>query len=505
MDYVSALPGGEQRAANLDMLIEKAVAFEGTSYKGLFNFVRYIEQLQKYDVDYGEASLMDDQMDVVNLMSIHKSKGLEFPIVFVVGMGKQFNMQDTKQSIVVHPELGVGIDAVDPVLRIKTPTLLKKALQQKVQRECKAEELRVLYVAMTRAKEKLILCGATADMEKELLHLASIVNRKERKLPYYSLTKANKYMDWVLPALVRNQCLAELLGEYEMAVPYRHSMFAEDVPMIVRKITVDDLMWEETEEQIENTVTKYVLGQWDTTRTYDDAMKRQIEEQFAFRYSYTDGQIMKQKLSVSELKKRAYLEQDGTEAFQEEDVIPLLPKFLQEDDELTGASRGSAYHRFLELLDYSREYDRESLSAELAEKQRQGLLSKEMAECICVQDILAFLQTTVAGRMRQASVQGKYFAEQPFVLGMEAKEIYPETDSKECLLVQGIIDVYFEEDDGLVLLDYKTDKVSSEQELVDRYKSQLDYYAKALTRLTGKKVKEKFIYSFTLAEEIEVK
>jgi ATP-dependent helicase/nuclease subunit A len=399
----------------------------------------------------------------------------------------------------------VGIDAVDPVLRIKTPTLLKKALQQKVQKESKAEELRVLYVAMTRAKEKLILCGATTDMEKELLHLASIVNRRERELPYYSLTKANTYTDWVLPSLIRNQCFAEILGEYEMSVPYRHPMFSEYVPMEVRKVTVDELIWKETQEQFVSSVTKHVLGQWDTIRTYDDAMKQQIEEQFGFQYSYADGQIMKQKLSVSELKKRAYMEQDGTEAFKEEEVIPLLPKFLQEDGELTGASRGSAYHRFLELLDYTREYDVESLTAELAEKVNQGLISEEMAECIRVQDILTFLETSVAERMRKASIQGKYFAEQPFVLGMEAKEIYPETGSDECLLVQGIIDVYFEEEDGLVLLDYKTDKVFKAQELVDKYKAQLEYYAKALERLTGKKVTEKLIYSFALAEEIEVK
>lgn len=290
-----------------------------------------------------------------------------------------------------------------------------------------------------------------------------------------------------------------------MAVPYRHMMFSEHVPMKVRKVTVDQLIWKETEEQLVSTVTKHILAQWDTEQTYDDAMKQQIEEQFTFQYSYADGQIMKQKLSVSELKKRAYMEQDGTEAFKEEEVIPLLPKFLQEDDKLTGASRGSAYHRFLELLDYTREYDAESLTAELADKERQGLLSEEMAECIRVQDILAFFETSVAGRMRMASIQGKYFAEQPFVLGMEAKGIYPETGSDECLLVQGIIDVYFEEEDGLVLLDYKTDKVFSAQDLVVKYKAQLDYYAKALERLTGKKVKEKIIYSFALAEEIEVK
>ncbi len=503
-DYVSALPGGEQRAANLEMLVEKAVTFESTSYKGLFNFVRYIEQLQKYDVDYGEANLMDDKMDVVNLMSIHKSKGLEFPIVFVAGIGKQFNMQDTKQSIVVHPELGVGIDAVDTVLRVKTPTLLKKAIQQKVQRESKAEELRVLYVAMTRAKEKLILCGATTDMEKELSSLAAVARRKERKLSYYDLTKANKYMDWVLPALVRNKCFVDILGKYDMNVPFGQSVYAEDVPIRAEIVTVDELILHEAKEQIADAVTKHLLKHWDTTRIYDDEMKQQIEEQFAYQYSYDDSLMLKQKLSVSELKKRAYMEQDGAEVFKEEEVIPLLPKFLEEDDELTGASRGSAYHRLLELLDYTKEYDETGLAMEIARIEQEGILTKEMADCIRVEDILAFLGTSVAERMGKAASQGKCFAEQPFVLGVEAKELYPETASDEYLLVQGIIDVYFEEEDGLVLLDYKTDKVSKSQQLIDKYHAQLEYYARALHQLTGKQVKEKIIYSFALEKEIEV-
>ena len=505
MNYASALPGGEQRAANLEMLVEKAVTFEGTSYKGLFNFVRYIEQLQKYDVDYGEASLMDEKMDVVSLMSIHKSKGLEFPIVFVIGMGKQFNMQDTKQSIVVHPEFGVGMDAVDSVLRMKAPTLLKKAIQQKVKKESKAEELRVFYVAMTRAKEKLILTGASADLEKELFHLSSVASRNERTLSYYSLTKANKYMEWVLPALLRNKCFADVLGQYEMYVPYQHVMFAEEVPIVARKVTVDELAWQEAEEQFADTITKHVLENWDTSRTYDAEMKNQIEEQLAYEYLYEEGQIMKQKLSVSELKKRALQEEEGDEVFKEEEVVPLIPKFLQEEEELTGASRGSAYHKLLELLDFTVEYNEERLIDAIKEKEQAGLLTKEMALCIRIQDILEFLNSPVAHRMRQASLKGKCFAEQPFVLGMKAKKIYTEANCEEYVLVQGIIDVYFEEQDGLVLLDYKTDKVLCEQELVNRYHAQLNYYAEALSRLTGKKVKQKLIYSFALQSEIEVK
>lgn len=503
-NYMATLPGGEQRAANLEMLIEKAVAFEGTSYKGLFNFVRYIEQLQKYDVDYGEASLLDEKMDVVNLMSIHKSKGLEFPVVFVVGMGKQFNMQDTRQSIVVHPEFGVGIDAIDSTLRIKSPTLLKKVIQQKVQKESKAEELRVLYVAMTRAKEKLILSGATTDLEKELSQLASIANRKKRQLPYYRLTKANKYMDWVLPALLRNQCFVDILEQHGMHVPYQNVMFSEEVPIRVRKVTVEELVGADMEERLQDEITKVMLQKWDTSRVYDADMKEQIEEQFSYEYPYHNDAVVKQKLSVSELKKRDYQEEEGEVVFKEEEVVPLLPKFLQKEEELTGASRGSAYHKLLELLDFTQEYDAESLQRDIQEKEQSGLITKEMTECIRREDILSFLRSSAGQRMKEASRKGKCFAEQPFVLGMKAKEIYPDINSDEWMLVQGIIDVYFEEEDGMVVLDYKTDKVFHAQELVDRYRAQLNYYAHALERLTGKKVKEKIIYSFALQKEIEV-
>lgn len=503
-NYMAALPGGEQRAANLEMLVEKAVAFEGTSYKGLFNFVRYMDQLQKYDVDYGEANLMDENHDVVTLMSIHKSKGLEFPIVFVVGMGKQFNMQDTRQSIVIHPELGVGIDAVDTTLRIKSPTILKKAIQQKVQRESKAEELRVLYVAMTRAKEKLILSGSTANLEKDLSQLSSVAYRQEKELSYYSLLRANKYMDWILPALYRNQCLEPMLSDCEMSVPYQNPLFYRALPVQVRAITIDTLVDLELEEQFVDEITKEMLQQWDISQTYDEEMKCQIQSQFSYQYPYGEEAALKQKLSVSELKKKAYSDAEGVEMFREEEVIPLLPKFLQEDEGLTGAGKGSAYHRLLELLDYTKEYDAESLAREIQEKEQAGLLTKEMVSCICVQDILQFLASSVAQRMRRASLSGMCYAEQPFVLGVEAGDIYSDMDSDELLLVQGIIDVYFEEDGELVVLDYKTDKVFHAKDLVDRYHAQLSYYAQALERLTGKRVKEKLIYSFHLAQEIEV-
>lgn len=503
-DYAAALPAGEQRAANLEMLIEKAVAFEGTSYKGLFNFVRYIEQLQKYDVDYGEANLMEEKTDVVSLMSIHKSKGLEFPIVFVTGMGKQFNMQDTKGSLVVHPEMGIGIDRVDAIMRIKSPTLIKKAIQQKVQRESTAEELRVLYVAMTRAKEKLILTGSTANLEKELNGLAALRSRETKELPYYSLTKANKYMDWLLAALYRNQCFAHILEQNEMHVPYHNELYGVTLPLLVRQVTVEELMGIEVEEDFTDYVTKEILTTWDTKQTYDEVMKDRIELQFAYEYPEKENQTVTQKLSVSELKKRVYAEEEGEEVFREEEVIPLLPKFLQEEEELTGASKGTAYHKLLEVLDFTKDYEETTLEKEISKKQSEGYFTKEMLSCVNREEILAFLRSSIGRRVQNACKRGDYFAEQPFVLGLDAKQIYPDMTSDEVVLVQGIIDVYFEEDGELVVLDYKTDRVRRAQQLVEKYHTQLDYYAEALKRLTGKEVKQKLIYSFSLQAEIEV-
>lgn len=503
-DYAASLPGGEQRAANLEMLVEKAVAFEGTSYKGLFNFVRYIEQLQKYNVDYGEANIMDEHANVVCLMSIHKSKGLEFPIVFVSGMGKKFNMQDTKGSVLVHPEWGVGIDSIDSVLRVKAPTLLKKMIQQSLLLESAAEELRVLYVAMTRAKEKLILTGATTDLEKELLASISLCRHEETALPYYNLTQASTYMDWILAALLRNQCFAHVLGEYGIQVPYTNPLYKREVPIRVKKLLPIQLVELEAEEMFDERIAGEMLREWDTKTVYNEELHERIEEQFSYQYPYEEGTNVKQKLSVSELKKRSYGEEDSENIYKEEEVIPLLPKFLQEKEELTGASKGTAYHKLLEILDFTKEYEEASLRVAIREKQEMRLLTDEMSECIEPTEILKFLHSPIGRRVCAASGKGRCWTEQPFVLGIGADEVYADGRAEDMLLVQGIIDLYFEEEGGLVVLDYKTDRVHEALELQKRYRTQLDYYARALEQLTGKRVKEKVIYSFALQQEIQV-
>ncbi len=492
LDFMSAMPGGEQRRANLEMLTEKAKAFESASYKGLFHFVRYIEQLKKYNVDYGEAALSDEQADTVRIMTIHKSKGLEFPVVFVSGMGKRMNMQDVRSSVVLHAGLGVGLDAVDLEERTKSPSIIKKVIQKEEQLDSLGEELRVLYVAFTRAKEKLILTGTMANVEKKLASFEIMRSRREEKLSFESLSKAVTYWDWILPALVR---------------------MTPDVPIRVHILTLADIVAESVEEETAERITKSILENWDAGQIYEPAVKEELKKQFGYRYPYADSRMQKLKFTVSELKKRKavselaeyaseYAMEAGEVLYEEPEVIPLIPRFLQETQKLSGAGRGTAYHRFMELLDFRKEYTEEMLADAAKEFTEAGKMTEEMTDCVRMKDILAFLESTAGKRMQACAAKNRLWKEQPFVLGVEAGELYPGEPEGERILVQGIIDVYFEEEDGLVVLDYKTDKVRTAGELAEKYHAQLDYYAKALQQITHKKVKEKMIYSFCLREEV---
>ena len=477
--YIAAMPGGAQRMANVEMLTERAAAFEGTSYKGLFNFVRYIAQLKKYDVDYGEAGIMDEQADTVRIMSIHKSKGLEFPIVFVAGMGKKFNTQDTKGSVLLHPDWGAGVDLIDLKRRTKTPTFLKKMIREETALENLAEEMRILYVALTRAKEKLIMTGAAKITEDGAVSDISSVFRAEG---------AKCYLDWVLPCI-----LSDETGKVKQESPVEVSVFR-----------AEDLTPQQEEVQAE-VMSEDVLRNWDDSQVYEPELRERLDAQIDYVYPFEDEGKMKLKFTVSELKKWASLaEEAGEEMYEEPVVVPLIPEFLKEEEILTGAPRGSAYHKLLELLDFTVDYDVENLIAAVQQLRQEGRLTDEMAECIRPKDILRFLGCRSGRRMADAARNGKLYKEQPFVLSVDASEIYPEDCSGEKILVQGIIDVYFEEPDGLVVLDYKTDKVRTGNELKEKYHAQLDYYAQALEQLTEKPVKEKIIYSFTLGEEIEV-
>lgn len=503
LNYVTALPAGSKRRANVEMLLTKASAFEKTSYFGLFHFIRYMEQLEKYDVDYGEADTLDENADVVRIMSIHKSKGLEFPVVFVSGLSKRFNMQDANQSLIVDMDLGVAVDYVDSVRRIKNKTLRRTVLSAKMKEDNLAEELRVLYVALTRAREKLILT-AVLDKADEKWELAQMTGQE--RLTYLDFCEAGSYMDFLLPILPKTG-------------------------IAVKTLRTEDLAAEELGEQLRmgdrrEQLRLIACGETPLTGDPEENERKlmHLRERFAYQYPHPGLQKLYTKTTVSELKIAAMAEKDEAafHTFEEKEVVPYIPGFRREQEKVSGAVRGNAFHRVMELLDfmyvfvesglfekcpgdyetYRKRLDAERLKNRLEEfLQRETIslrLTEEYAKAVSLPKILNFLEQELAYRMWRAQEQGLLYREQPFVLGIDAKRLDPDLPEGEKVLIQGIIDVFFIEDGEIVLLDYKTDVIDSLEALWNRYNVQIQYYEEALTKLMQMPVKERILYSFYL-------
>ena len=511
-NYARALPGGEQRYANLSMLVEKAMDYEKTSYRGLFNFVRYIENLQKYEVDYGEVNLAGAGNTAVEIMTIHKSKGLEFPIVFVAGMGKQFNQQDTKAGLLLHPELGIGTNAVLPEKRIVASSLSKQIIKRQLEKESLGEELRVLYVAMTRAKEKLLLTGTIGKMSKEMTNLTRFLNEKRELIPLGVRIKAMNYWDFVLPALCRHRAMTELLGEYGIFSKGQEGFYDDVSEFVIRKITAEQMTEKAVIAQAESQMQEEFLKNWDAERVYDEKVKDEIEKRFSFVYPYRHLGEIPVKVSVSELKKRSWHDE-----YEREDALDVavktaeeveeapVPAFMREkQEEYQGAARGTAYHRLMECLDYASVDTDEELKEQIRRLLESQKMTQQEADCIRIGDIRRFVDSEIGQRMKRAAQRNQLYREQPFVISRSAALIDPAWKDGETVLVQGIIDAYFIEDNRIVLVDYKTDRVGrgQEQKLISLYRVQLEDYAQALERMTGMKVKEKVIYSFALRKGI---
>lgn len=506
--YMGTLPGGRQRRANLDMLLERAGDFEKTSYKGLFYFVRYIEGLKQYDIDYGEASVLGEEDNVVRIMSIHKSKGLEFPICFLSGMHKTFHEMDLRKSVIMDPDLGIGMDYVDPKLRIKAPTILKRVMSRKGKIDNIGEELRLLYVAMTRAKEKLIFTGYVKDLEKQWKKIASIPGREEEKLGFFLVSEAESYLELLLASLARHPVFLDAVKKegIEMDIV---GCFTKDLPPLqIETCSIQEFVEREIEEEVckeeKEAFYKEVVRRMEEGDVFSKSMKEHIEERFSYEYPHPSSSLLYKKLSVTELKRMEQRGEDeeGEKLYQEPILIPYIPQFVETAKEALGAKRGTAYHKVMELLDFGKEYTLEELEELFLTMKSQGKIQEKILDYIDKEDIEKFLHTSLAKRMQKAYKKGRLKREQPFVLEYEAKRIHSSFPEGETILVQGIIDAYFEEDDGLVLLDYKTDRGKSKEELAKFYGVQLDYYAEAMERLTGKRVKEKYIYSFELHKVI---
>ncbi len=477
-DYLAASQAGAQREANVRMLIERAIAFEKTSYRGLFHFVRYMEQLQSYNEDFGEAGILGENEDAVRIMTIHKSKGLEFPIVIVAGLGKSFNRQDIRSRVVIHPELGVGVDWVDTALRTRTATLPKRVLQKALDLEMLGEELRVLYVAFTRAKEKLILLGSSAKPEEKM----------RKTLSFHTISTAGTYLDWVLPAAG-----------------------AADSPFAVKEVTPEGEVEEALAQQMVKEEQKEAFARPSDLPGADEAYAKLLEEQLAYVYPWQADISLRGKFSVSELKKMGQTEEEDADTllYPAEDIVPYIPRFMSDKEPVSGAARGTAYHRALECLDFRGLYHSEKVKEGLEQLVEAGRMTREQADLVRPYDIYAFARTPLAKRMSAARDRDEFHTEQPFVMQMPARELGIDCESDEPVLIQGIIDAWFYEkneqgENEIVVVDYKTDFVKEGSELLEKYKKQLDYYQQALERLTGKRVREKLIYSFCLKEEVSV-
>ena len=506
-NYARALPGGEQRYANLSMLVEKAMAYEKTSYRGLFNFVRYIEQLQAYEVDYGEVNLAGAGSTAVEIMTIHKSKGLEFPVVFAAGMGKQFNFQDLNARLLIHPELGLGTDAILPEKRIIASSLNKQMVRRELLKESLGEELRVLYVAMTRAKEKLILTGAVGKLDKRIPSLSGFLEEEGQVLPLGVRLKARNYWDFVLPALARHRSMTELFGEYGVPMHRVEGFYDDHADFNIRKITLRQMTEKEILLQTGNQMQEEILKNWNPEQIYDAKVREEIEERFSYVYPFRYLEEIPVKVSVSELKKRGWQDNEVLQMVPEDTETEAempVPGFMKASgEEYRGAARGTAYHRVMECLDYLQVETNEQLKKQLERLVESQKLSEQERDCIRILDIRRFVDSGLGQRMKNAAVQKRLYREQPFVIQRSAAML-DDLWQEETVLVQGIIDAYFVEDGEIVLVDYKTDRVrrGQEQKLIDLYHVQLEDYAQALERMTGKKVKEKIIYSFTLQKEI---
>lgn len=480
-DYVGTMPAGKKRQSNIDVLLDKASYFEGTSYSGLFNFLRYIERLQKYDIELTDSSGTGNSGDAVRVMSIHKSKGLEFPVVIMAGLNKQINKKDARNRLVIDQELGIGTDYVNLDKKTRTQTIIKGAVSRKILRDTISEEERVLYVAMTRAREKLIMVGSMSGTDKKIstwqLQAKELAN--DGIYSYAECENIDRYSDMVMPvALMKAD---DNNGTFNVQFISSGKIADEKKQSDTGKIADEEKLPDKGDGKDEKISDKY------KAKSDISELPPYIKDPDADR---------KVKITVTELKKMQSDADYDNDVFMPDSIKSgYVPKFISCEEEVLKANeRGTAYHRVMECLDYGKVESIEDVKADIQRMLDTQRMSEVQIKSINPKDIYTFVISSIGKRVRQAVMKGNARREQPFVFEYEGQ------------LVQGVIDLFIIEDDKIVIIDYKTDRVSrdisGEKELIKRYSVQLDYYAKALSQLTGLAVKEKIIYSFALGKEI---
>ena len=502
--YVGAMPNGVLRQANLRILFQRAKQYEQTSFKGLFNFINFINKLRKSSGDMGSAKVLGENEDVVRIMSIHKSKGLEFPVVFVCGSGKQFNLMDLNNNILYHEELGFGPELVDLDKRVSYPTLPKEAIKQRIRLETLSEEVRILYVAFTRAKEKLIITGAVNGLEKWITKCCNAAALDKDIILPSEVLKGKSYLDWIGMSICKHrdgESLRELVGANDISIKDDLSTWS------VKTWTKSDLIVDKKNSDVDEINEENLLINFDCS-----SVDKEIERRLDFRYKFRESTLIKSNFSVSELKKKNFEQVPiiDTEELFKEDICNIKPKFLQEERGLTAAEKGTAIHFVMQKVDLSRVNTVEEIKEQLKEFVDMELLSKEEYKVISPYKIKKFFVSKLGERMLRAYNSGdRVYRELPFYTEIDVHRIDPDLPKEvegDKVRLQGVIDSFFYEEDEVILLDYKTDYVEqgNEEELINKYKMQIQYYKEALEKITKTKINECYLYSFYLEKEILV-
>ncbi len=524
--YAGILPGGPERQANLRMLFERARQYEETSYKGLFNFINFINRLRSGGGDMGSAKILGENDNVVRIMSIHKSKGLEFPVVILAGCGKRFNMMDLNSGILLHQELGFGPDLVDLNRRTITPTMSKFAIRQKLRLETLSEEMRILYVAFTRAREKLIITGSVRNLTAICAKWCATADTTAEELPPYSVMQASCYLDWIGPAIARHESgepvrLAAELHEDSLRISEDQSCWEVKLWGIgAAKLQKGTTEAEENirrwlEEKSQDNENDEIQYNQHTQHDQDMESSNRLIEMLQWQYPYRKLSAIPVKISVTELKRR-FLQEE-----QMESAIPYIPPmvarplFMEAATGLSAAAKGTIMHFVMQNLDLVRlakvqkqmaeEYGRsadafiDEIREQIASMKADEKLTEAEAQTVCPEAVAKFFETSVGQRMLAS---GDIHREMTFNIEIKCTEIYGELAGdlfdSETMLLQGVIDCWFESEGSIVLLDYKTDHVpeGGEDVIRKRYEVQIGYYVRALEKTTGKRVAEKYLYLF---------
>lgn len=504
--YVGGMPNGILRQANLKMLFQRAKQYEETSFKGLFNFINFINKLRKSSGDMGSAKILGENENVVRIMSIHKSKGLEFPVVFLCGTGKQFNLLDLNNNILYHEDLGLGPDYVDIEKRVSYTTLPKEAIKYKMKIETLSEEMRILYVAFTRAKEKLIITGATNDLEKLINKSVSAAALDESVILSSEVLKGKSYLDWITMALCKHvdgQYLRDIVGISPSDIHIKDDLSTWKI----KKWIKSDLLVDNISESVdENEKLKEIQSK------NINFVSKEIANRLDYKYDYEESTKMKSNFSVSDLKKKNYEENEihneilKDYKIQEAKKDNPVPKFLKKEDGLTSSEKGTAMHFAMQKINLNKVNSIEEIEYQVKELLNNELISVEEYKAINCNKIYKFFESNLGKRMLKSQ---KVYKEFPFYTEIPLSEVLGKIDEKianEKVRLQGIIDCFFYENNEIILLDYKTDYVKNGciDDIVNRYKIQLKYYKEALEKISNVKIKEIYLYLFNIDKEIKV-